>query len=530
MSTDEPADARQAPGGLVDLIHLACHLAVWSAVLVPTLVELSEGWRPFGDDAAIAARAHQVFTAHPPLVGLASSVSNQTGHTLFDPGPLLFYLLSVPVRADPAHGLMWGAAIVCGIALSIAIEAAWSVGGWLGGSLVAFAVVDLLWLTPGVFDNLPWNASFPVPFLIAAFALGVAACIGSPRWWPVLVVFASVAAQTHLFFVVPAVALVVVSLAFGVVRSWRGRGFGWLITGVVLGAVCWVAPIVQQFNASYGNLTGLLHAGDGQATLGLSFALRDVGLAAAFHPVWLTHLPTAFYPLAALETAYPTWYGGLVLGALVIVGLGALLTRRSALGATALLTLAAGLGLVVSLAIFPTKNAVSLDYLIDAFWLLGIALWVVALWTLGTVLLAAAARMSHGVPRRGWFDLIAPLGSVLALAAVIGVGVLGIQPAAAHPVKQEWSTADVRLVDQVATAIEDQVPPGPVSVLVLSSSFSEGTWATEGIAYRLESDGWQVGTSGPPATYTGLTLPRSTPAPSFVLRLNGTAVASLTRS
>ncbi|MGH8995049.1 MAG: hypothetical protein ACRDYB_03285, partial [Acidimicrobiales bacterium] len=160
----EPADEGPAETdprrhrGLAVGVRIASHAAVWSAVLVPTLVELARGWRAFGDDAAIASRSYQVFSMHVPLTGLASAASFQTGHAVFDPGPMLFYLLSAPVRIDPAHGLMWGAALWAGIALSVAVEAAWSVARWVGAAVVAFVVLDLLWLTPQVFDNLPWNA------------------------------------------------------------------------------------------------------------------------------------------------------------------------------------------------------------------------------------------------------------------------------------------------------------------------------------------------------------------------------------
>ena len=33
-------------------------------------------------------------------------------HVAFDPGPLLFWMLALPVRMDPAHGVLWGAALV----------------------------------------------------------------------------------------------------------------------------------------------------------------------------------------------------------------------------------------------------------------------------------------------------------------------------------------------------------------------------------------------------------------------------------
>ena len=129
--------------------------------------------------------------------------------------PLMFYLLAVPVHLDPSRGLFWGATLLCGAVLSLVIEAAWSVGLWVAGTVVAFTTLDLLWLTPTVFENLAWNTFFPVPFLVAAVVLAWVVALGRVRWWPVLVFVASVAAQSHLTFVIPSVVLTLTALIFG---------------------------------------------------------------------------------------------------------------------------------------------------------------------------------------------------------------------------------------------------------------------------------------------------------------------------
>jgi len=511
-------------------IRIASHVAVWAAVLVPTIAELTRGWRPFGDNAAIASRAHQVFSLHPPLVGMASAASFHTGHVVYDPGPLLFYLLAIPEKLDASQGLLWGAALFGGIALSVAVEAAWSAGRAVGAALVAFAVLDMAWLTPQVFENLPWNAYFPVPFFIASVAAASAVAAGRAGWWPVLVAAASVAAQSHLFFVVPGLVLVLVALAFALIGSSTRASFGWLWSGLVLGALCWLAPIVQQFTDTHGNLTGLLHADQGQRTFGLGPALREVGVAAAPHPVWLTHLPPGFVALIKLETTHGPWYGGLVLGLLVIVAVGAPLTGRRALGALAVVGLAATAAVMVSFAIFPAKNVISVGYLADSLWPLGVLLWAVGLWVVLEIARDVLARVGGEWARRPqrWSSVVAPAASLAVLVVLPIVAVIGLRPIASHPDEVDWSPADVALVARAATAIERAVAPGPVSIVVLSSDFFLGTWSTEGIAYRLETDGWRPGTSGDPAVYTGLAPPPRPPAPAFVIRLHGTSVASVT--
>ena len=64
----------------------------------------------------------------------------------------------------------------CGVVLSVTIEAAWATGRWLAGALVALVVLDLLWLTPFVFENLGLErvAPGPVPRRLGAFAWLVA--------------------------------------------------------------------------------------------------------------------------------------------------------------------------------------------------------------------------------------------------------------------------------------------------------------------------------------------------------------------
>ena len=107
-------------------VRLASHLTIWSAVLIPTIVQIHRGWRAVSDDATISLEAWAVFSAHSPVVGQYSSASIHGHPPLYDPGPLLFWLLAVPVRVDPAHGSLWGAALAIGAVLSIAIEAMWS--------------------------------------------------------------------------------------------------------------------------------------------------------------------------------------------------------------------------------------------------------------------------------------------------------------------------------------------------------------------------------------------------------------------
>ena len=190
--------------GLPTVIRVVSHGAVWIAVLVPMFVVLTHGWTAGGDFASISIRAFQTTELPPPLVGMLSSAGG-VGHNIFDPGPLLFWMLAIPVRIDPAHGALWGAALLGGAVMSVAVEATWSTGRWLGCAIIGFCALDLVWLVPQVFETLTWNAYFPIPFLLATIVVAWIVCMGGYGWWPVLVATASVAAQTHLIFVLPCV-------------------------------------------------------------------------------------------------------------------------------------------------------------------------------------------------------------------------------------------------------------------------------------------------------------------------------------
>ena len=515
-------------------VRMASHAAVWTGVLVPMLAELARGWRPFGDDAAIASHAYQALSLHPPLTGLVSAASGGTGHILYDPGPLLFYLLAVPVHLDPAHGLFWGAALCCGAVLSLAIEAAWSLGAWMIGAVVALGVLDLVWLTPAVFENLPWNAYFPLPFLTAALVLAWVVVMGRTRWWPVLVVAASVAAQSHLLFVVPAVGLVVVAGVFGLMAG-RPRRYGWLVVGLGLGLLCWLAPLIQELGV-HPNLTALIKSGRGQSTLGMGFGLRMVGLAGAPHPIWLTHLPSGFYKMVEFEYGHAPWYGGVILGLLAVVTVAAFVTGRRPLGALGAVSVAVTAGVAVSFGVFPYKNLISLAYLVDCLWVVGILVWGVVAWAaieLGRAALSRARgpALTDDPPVERTAPLV-PWAGVLVFAALVLVGVFGIGPAATRPGEVDWNASDVALVARAATAIERADRPGPVSFQIgpgFKANFFLIAWSTEAVAYRLESDGWRPGVTGPAEYYTGLAVPGGARWPNFQVTLRGTRVVSVTR-
>src|ERR1700691_2744737 len=101
--------------GLDRIARIGSHVLIWAIVLVPAVVEMMRGWRPLiGDDATITLRSFQVFSLHPPLVGMHSDLTAPPGHILYDLGPLQFVLLSIPVHIDHLQGGLWGSALIYG--------------------------------------------------------------------------------------------------------------------------------------------------------------------------------------------------------------------------------------------------------------------------------------------------------------------------------------------------------------------------------------------------------------------------------
>ena len=89
-----------------------------------TLRAVRVGWEPTDDKAIIATRAWDVLTRHPPLVGQYSMAGLVTGRPAHDLGPMLYWLLAVPVRiGGPAAmavtmGIVNVAAVLAAVALA----------------------------------------------------------------------------------------------------------------------------------------------------------------------------------------------------------------------------------------------------------------------------------------------------------------------------------------------------------------------------------------------------------------------------
>jgi hypothetical protein len=471
-------------------------------------LDIARGWLPESDDAVISWRAADVLSTHGPLVGQITLERSQ-GHTAFDLGPLLYWLLTVPVHLDPVHGALWGAALWCTIAAGVTVSIGRAIGGPVG-ALAAAAIFPVLALAlPEMPLDPAWNPSIGLCWYVAMAACAVAVGSGQRRWLPALVAAGSVAAQCHLSFAVAVPGVVAVALGLGLAttpagarRSWRGPAV--VATGVAV--ACWTPTVIQQLTGRPGNLTAILQGTVGHHVIGWMTAVRTLGSAVGPHPLWWSRL--AAIPPHSLTGAI---FRGDVGAALVVTALllavasVALHFSYTPLGAAAAVAFALDAGVVVSVARFPNRDLVALYYVLRAADGAGIISWLVLAWggAIGcrTVLRwgwirwkrqAADGQASNGRRRR---IVTASLLVGAALAAIVPV------PMALTAEREDPTPAFVGRVAVQVRSIDAAVRPmlgrRPVLITIASDpSLPTGPFAsmslTLGVAWLAHTQGYDV--------------------------------------
>ncbi|MDQ1519216.1 MAG: hypothetical protein QOI55_289 [Actinomycetota bacterium] len=254
--TDEQTQSR--PAALVVAIA-ALVVAVPLAVALAALHH--PRWYPLGDIAQTEMRVRDVFSAHPPLIGLPGRIGaypKQGSH----PGPLSFYALW------PVHALLGGSsfALQCAsvavqlTAMVLALWIAWRRGG-MRMVIVVAAVLTVVVHTLGVDILLePWNPYIPVMTWVL-FVLAVwSVCCGDVLLLPVVAVAGSFCVQTHVSYVAPVGGLGLLAVAATVfhARAKTAPVARTLAVAVGLGALVWIPPVVEQLTSAHGNLSEIV--------------------------------------------------------------------------------------------------------------------------------------------------------------------------------------------------------------------------------------------------------------------------------
>ena len=227
------------------------------SALVPFVVAVVRAtvkdWTPVGDAAYFTVRSADVLTAHHPLVGAWSSGSSVVGVPVNNLGPLQLDLLAPFTKVTPYLGTAIGSALIN----AASVVAVWTVARRMFRPAVVVAVMlgttlfvaslGLSWLIDARQQAAMVLPLFALLWMSAAMWMGVRIAV------PIALVVASLIIQTHftyayqprLVFVVGVVGLDRRHLAH------RGR----LAPGgdrgrVVLGALCWIQPLLDQFGGT----------------------------------------------------------------------------------------------------------------------------------------------------------------------------------------------------------------------------------------------------------------------------------------
>jgi hypothetical protein len=521
-----PATSRHSRRAL----RVACYVVGLAPFLVGAIAESVHGYRPTSDDAVIALRSWDVLTAHGPLVGQYSNATVAAAHATFDPGPLLYWFLTLPVHLDHAQGALWGAAVLCMAGVALAIEAAWATRGWVGGVAVVAAVLLVVAAQPGVVLDPVWNPSVGLIWYLATAATAWATASGHLRFLPALVLAGSFAAQAHLMFALAAIVAVVIAAAMGALwprppMRWVAR-CGWLGASLAVGVACWLAPVIQQLTSSPGNLSLLIHSGHQGKEIGSSFGLN--ALVGAVSPNPLLFSSWSGNTLLSVAVHIGSHQGGAgvaLLVALALVSIGAFALRRRELGALALISLIfAGAG-VITTARIPVAFGTAIIYLDRDLWLVAPLTWLVLFWLVCAVARSAWTKWGQ---RRQW-PVHLPRPTAPALLIVIGACAVALVAAfavrvgggsngpASKPLGQAIAQATAS-----ARRVERLVPKGPVNVVVLPSGLS-AYLVLPGVLWQLRSDGWTPQTPPPFVSHLGEPyIPtRATPRVTVTLAQNG---------
>ena len=233
--------------------------------LIALLVLAGKHWIPVLDLAMTDMRVRDVGTAHTPLIGLPGRIglTNQGSH----PGPLSFYLLAPVYRLLGQHSfilLLMSGLIQLAAAIGF-VAVAWRVGGRRVGIASAAGMAILVHsYGPSVLTQ-PWNPYLPLLSwaLLLISVWGVLS--GYPRLMYVVAVTASLGAQTHVPYVGISLGLAVLAVAGVVVNVIREKDVDRRVDAVqaavwsvIIAAVLWVPPVVDQVLHKPGNLRVLL--------------------------------------------------------------------------------------------------------------------------------------------------------------------------------------------------------------------------------------------------------------------------------
>jgi hypothetical protein len=476
------------------VLRVASHVAVVIPFAYGTIRTFARGWVPLGDTATIALRSWEVFGAYAPLVGQRTGLANT-----YDLGPLEYWLLSVPTRIDPQHGVLWGASLWAIVAAWLAIEAARRAFGLRGCVLASALIVAAVAWAPQSADVVAWNPRLGMMWFFAVLTGACAVYRGNRQWWPVLVLTASIAMQSHLMFAVTSFVLVVVT-GIMALRSARrdGGNYRFAIVGVAIAVACWIGPLIQEFTHHPGNMTLLLTKSQGGRDLGAIFGLKTF-IATVIPPaLWWRDLQGA-NPHHVLQLVDDSYFPLIVVALAVVIGPFFVGRRYNSEGlrAVSLVSIVSCVGLALTFAELSRAGTAAITWMIDIVFPIGIISWIAMIWA-AYLLLKARPPTQPGRDYRALY-LRASKGVAAGLALLGAVTVVSVVEVNAG-ISTAYSWQLIPVVSKTSAAIERTLPPGPVYIHVKGNISHDFKYSvTEALAYQLQQAGYHPEVSGFPA-------------------------------
>ncbi len=454
-------------------------LLVGVPVVVWLVRALGDGWYPYGDRAVIAVRSFEVFGSASPLVGQYSTLSEVAQRSLFSLGPLLYWLLAVPVRLGTAWMpvVMAVVNLVCVVGVVVLARRR---GGVVLGFGVAFGMVLMLRSLPVVATHDVWNPYVALlPFWLL---LWLAWAAGGGETWalPWVVGVASFLVQAHLTYALPALAAVAAAVAGWWPRRVTARRRGWWALGVF--GVCWLFPLLDIVLHPPGNVLHVVRGAlRGHTSLGLQSGWYGLAHAIGVAP-WWTRAPVGGFAKLAEVLEAPSALTQ-VTAAVFLLGLLVMLVagvrrRQASLLVPAGLALAGCVALGLDIASTPTVDLLGLTIGYTIWWAspLGLFVWAVIAW-------AVASRVRYRPPPFPAVTRFAPAVAAIALA------VLAVAVAVGRP--HDDASGEYRPFDRFTDQLRAILPPGR-SILVSADLTTNGFELQASAVYTLLRHGDRV--------------------------------------
>ncbi len=243
----------------LSLILLGIFIALPGFMAIGSMI--GERWYPTGDvshtELMLRAIPH-----HFPLVGVAARVGNDLNNQGSTPGASMAYVM-YPVYllfARTSFGVLVSLLVVHVLGIVAALHLAKKFGGQAFAIILAFGMAVMIRSLSARFFLEPWNVWVPV-FIFFVFVLLIwGHVLGAHRCLPLAIAVGSFCVQTHISYVPLVLGLLALSLFWRIYedRSATPRTFAPLRRSlkwsVLIGAVMWLPPVIEQLRPGSGNL------------------------------------------------------------------------------------------------------------------------------------------------------------------------------------------------------------------------------------------------------------------------------------